>query len=98
MVEKKGIYDACKAHVLQIQESYDTLFDAVEEYKASLTTILAECAPDDEYDKHLSVVANLQRNTVNGLLNTLDTDLHDDLTRLSDRVIRFKHLEDGIFI
>jgi len=44
------------------------------------------------------VVANLQRNTTNGLLGTLDTDLHDDLIRLSDRVIRFKHWEDGIFI
>jgi len=32
------------------------------------------------------------------LLGTLDTEFHDDLTRLSDRVIRFKHLEDGIFI
>ena len=59
---------------------------------------IEESNADDEYDKHLLVVANLQRNTANGLLGTLDTELHDDLTRLSDRVIRFKHLEDGIFI
>ncbi len=98
MVEKKGIYDACKAKVLLIQEQYDALFDAVEDYKTLLTTVLDECDPNDEYDRHLKVVANLQRNTVNGLLGTLDTELHDDLTRLSDRVIRFKHLEDGIFL
>ncbi len=98
MVEKKGVYDACKAKVRLIQEQYDALFDAVEDYKTLLTTLLDECDPNVEYDKHLSVVANLQRNTVNGLLGTLDTDLHDDLTRLSDRVIRFKHLEDGIFL
>ena len=59
---------------------------------------IEESNADDEYDKHLLVVANLQRNTAHGLLGTLDTELHDDLTRLSDRVIRFKHLEDGIFI
>ncbi len=98
MVEKKGIYDACKVKVRLIQEHYDALFDAVEDYKTLLTTLLSECDPNVEYDKHLAVVANLQRNTVNGLLGTLDTDLHDDLTRLSDRVIRFKHLEDGIFL
>ena len=98
MTKKKGIYDTCKAKVRTIQEAYDALVDAVEDYKALLTTISEESDPNDDYDKHLLVVANLQRNTVNGLLGTLDTDLHDDLTRLSDRVIRFKHLEDGIFI
>ncbi len=98
MIEKKGIYDACKVKVRLIQEQYDALFDAVEDYKTLLTTLLDECDPNVEYDKHLQVVANLQRNTINGLLSTLETDLHDDLTRLSDRVIRFKHLEDGIFL
>lgn len=98
MAEKKGIYDACKAKVRLIQEDYDALFDAIEDYKTLLTKMLDECDPDDEFDKHLSVVAGLQRNTANGLLDTLNTDFHDDLIRLSDRVIRFKHLEDGIFL
>jgi hypothetical protein len=98
MTEKKGIYDTCKAKVRTIQEAYDALIDAVEDYKVLLTELIDEADPNEEYDKHLLVVANLQRNTTNGLLGTLDTDLHDDLTRLSDRVIRFKHLEDGTFI
>jgi hypothetical protein len=98
MTEKKGIYDTCKAKVRTIQEAYDALVDAVEDYKVLLTELIDEADPNEEYDKHLLVVANLQRNTTNGLLGTLDTDLHDDLTRLSDRVIRFKHLEDGMFI
>jgi hypothetical protein len=107
MTEKKGVYAACKAKVGTIQEAYDALVDAVEDYKALLTTLIEEAEgakgakgadAGDEYNKHLLVVANLQRNTANGLLGTLDTELHDDLTRLSDRVIRFKHLEDGIFI
>jgi hypothetical protein len=98
MTEKKGIYDTCKAKVRTIQEAYDALIDAVEDYKVLLTELIDEADPNEEYDKHLLVVANLQRNTTNGLLGTLDTDLHDDLTRLSDRVIRFKHLEDGMFI
>lgn len=97
MTEKK-VYDICKAKVKAIQDAYDALVDTTEDYKALLTTIISECDPNDESDKHLLVVANLQRNTVNGLIGTLDTDLHDDLTRLSDRVIRFKHWEDGIFI
>lgn len=98
MTAKKEVYAACKAKVRAIEEAYDTLVDAVEEYKALLTTLIEEANPEDEQDKHLLVVANLQRNTTNGLLNTLDSDLHDDLIRLSDRVIRFKHWEDGIFI
>ena len=98
MMERKGVYDTCKGKVRAIQEAYDALVNAVEDYKALLTTIIEEANPDDEHDKHLLVVANLQRNTTNGLLGTLDTELHDDLTRLSDRVIRFKHLEDGTFV
>ena len=98
MTEKKAVYAACKAKVRTIEETYDALVDAIEEYKALLTTLIDEADPEDEQDKHLLVVANLQRNTTNGLLATLDTDLHDDLIRLSDRVIRFKHWEDGIFI
>ena len=97
MTEKK-VYDICKAKVKTIQDAYDALVDATEDYKALLTTIIVECDANDENDKHLLVVANLQRNTVGGLIGTLDTDLHDDLTRLSDRVIRFKHWEDGIFV
>ena len=98
MAEKKAVYAICKAKVRIIEEAYDALVDAIEEYKALLTTLIDEADPEDEQDKHLLVVANLQRNTTNGLLGTLDTDLHDDLIRLSDRVIRFKHWEDGIFI
>lgn len=97
MTEKK-VYEACKAKVKAIQDAYDALVDATEDYKTLLSAIVAECDPNDDNDKHLLVVANLQRNTVNGLIGTLDTELHDDLTRLSDRVIRFKHWEDGIFI
>lgn len=98
MAKKPGIYNTCKARVEAIQEAYDALVDAVENYKALLTTIIEECDPNDDYDKHLHVVATLQGNTTNGLLGTLDNELHDDLTRLSDRVIRFKHLEDGMFV
>lgn len=98
MEEKKRVYETCKAKVRTIQEAYDAFVDAVEDYKELLTALIEEADPDEEYDKHLLVVANLQRNTANGLLGTLDTELHDDLTRLSDRVIRFKHLEDGMFV
>lgn len=98
MSEKKDVYITCKAKVRTIQEAYDALMDAVEDYKALLTTLIDESDPNDESEKHLLVVANLQRNTANGLLTTLDSDVHDDLTRLSDRVIRFKHWEDGVFV
>ena len=98
MVKRQGIYDACKEKVLAIQEAYDEFVNTVEEYKALLTRLIEESDPNDADEKHLLVVANLQRNTTNGLINTLDTDIHDDLTRLSDRVIRFKHWEDGLFV
>jgi hypothetical protein len=98
MAAKHGVYDSCRVKVQSIQEAYDALVEAVEEYRRHLTELIAECDATDEQEKHLLVVANLQRNTANGLLNTLDTDLHDDLIRLSDRVIRFKHWEDGVFV
>ena len=98
MVKKRGVYDACRAKVLAIQEAYDEFVNTVEEYKALLTSLIEDSDPNDADEKHLLVVANLQRNTANGLINTLDTDIHDDLTRLSDRVIRFKHWEDGLFV
>ncbi len=87
-----------KQRYIAIQEAYDALVEAAEDYKALLTTLMQESDADDESEKHLLVVANLQRNTVNGLIGTLDNDVHDDLTRLSDRVIRFKHWEDGVFV
>jgi hypothetical protein len=98
MVEKKSVYETAKAKVHTIQEAYDALVEAAEDYKAWVDGLIEQCDPKDEQDKHLSVVANLQRNTTNGLINTLDTDLHDDLIRLSDRVIRYKHWEDGDFV
>jgi hypothetical protein len=98
VVKKQGVYAACKSQVLAIQRAYDEFVNAVEEYKALLSKLIEESDPNDAEDKHLLVVANLQRNTTNGLINTLDTDIHDDLTRLSDRVIRFKHWEDGLFV
>ena len=98
MATKQGVYDSCKAKVCTIQEAYDALAEAIEDYRGLLTGLIAECDPHDEQEQHLLVVANLQRNTANGLLSTLDTDLHDDLIRLSDRVIRFKHWEDGVFV
>jgi hypothetical protein len=98
MTEQKKVYNACKAKVLAIQEAYDALVEAAEDYRALLTTLMQESDANDESEKHLLVVAGLQRNTVNGLIGTLDSDVHDDLTRLSDRVIRFKHWEDGVFV
>jgi hypothetical protein len=98
MVKKEGIYNECKAKVVAIQEAYDAFVNTVEEYKALLASMIDDIDPNDANEKHLLVVANLQRNTTNGLINTLDTDIHDDLTRLSDRVIRFKHWEDGLFV
>ena len=98
MSKQEGIYETCKAKVRAIEEAYDAMVDAVEEYRALLTSLIERADPNDEQDKHLLVIANLQRNTTNGLMATLDNELHDDLTRLSDRVIRFKHWEDGMFV
>ena len=98
MVKKQDVYRVCKAKVVDIQEAYDEFVNAIEEYQELRTKLIAECDTNDQQDKHLLVVANLQRNTTNGLINTLDTDIHDDLTRLSDRVLSFKHWEDGLFV
>src|SRR5437660_12918221 len=96
MVKKQGIYVACKAKVLAIEEAYDELVNSVEEYKALLTRLIEDSDPNDADDKHLLVVANLQRKTTNALISTLDTEVRDDLTRLSHRVIRLKHGESAL--
>lgn len=98
MATKKAVYDSCKAKVQAIQEAYDALAAAVEDYQGLLANLIETSDPEDESEKHLLVIAHLQQNTTKGLMNTLDTDLHDDLIRLSDRVIRFKHWEDEVFV
>ncbi len=98
MVEKIGVYARCKAKVQAIEAAYDQLTDAIEEYQRTLAGLIEQADPADEQDQHLLVTANLQKNTTNGLMSTLENDLHDHLIRLSDRVIRFKHWEDGVFV
>ncbi len=98
MASQKGVYDSCKAKVRTIQEAYDALVAAAEDYQSLLKALIEGCNTNDATDQHLLVVAQLQRNTTKGIIGTLDTDLHDDLIRLSDRVIRFKHWEDGVFV
>lgn len=98
MVEKTGVYAMCKAKVQAIEAAYDQLAQAIEAYQATLNGLIAQADPADADDQHLLVTANLQLKTANGLLNTIETDLNDDLIRLSDRVIRFKHWEDGVFV
>ena len=98
MATQQGVYAACKAKVQAIQEAYDALVAAVEDYQGLLATLIEASDPEGESEKHLLVVARLQQNTTKGLMGTLESDLHDDLIRLSDRVIRFKHWEDGVFV
>jgi hypothetical protein len=98
MVEKTGVYAICKAKVQAIEAAYDQIAQAIEAYQATLNGLIAQADPADEDEQHLLVTANLQLKTANGLLNTVETDLNDDLIRLSDRVIRFKHWEDGVFV
>ena len=98
MLEKSGMYAACKAKVQAIEAAYDALVAATEAYQEFLTMQIAQANPADDSENHFLVVANLQRNTATGIINTLDTDAHDDLIRLSDRVIRFKHWEEGVFV
>ncbi len=98
MVEKTGVYAMCKEKVQAIEAAYDQLADAIEAYQKTLQGLIAQADPDDKDEQHLLVTANLQLKTANGLLSTVENELHDDLIRLSDRVIRFKHWEDGEFV
>lgn len=98
MLSKEGVYASCKARVGAIQDAYDQLVAAVEAYRDHLKALSATADPNDDSDKQFLTVANLQRATDEGLLATLDSEVHDDLVRLSDRVIRFKHWEDGVFL
>ena len=99
MAKKKEVYSTCKVKVRAIQEAYDALVDAVEDYKALLTTLIDEANPEDESDKHLLVVANLQRNTTNGLrMGCRFIYLQTNVLRLGLRHSGKIHPEKAMFI
>lgn len=93
-----GLYARCKRKVSAIQAAYDGLLAAVDDYVAALTeeAEAESAAPAPDPNKLLAL--DMQRNGANRLRATLENQALDDLIRFSDRVIRIKHWEDGVFL
>ena len=89
-------YEECKEQVNKIQNGYDALLDAVDEYIGTLQERLE--ALTEEEKAHLGLALRMQRDGAARMRDDLESKVLDDLIRFADRVIRIKHAEDGTFI
>ncbi|MDA8343913.1 MAG: hypothetical protein M0Z66_00370 [Thermaerobacter sp.] len=86
-----AIYDRCKTQVKAIEQAYDALMEEIDAYDR----VLSELGGDDE---ELRIALSMQANGLGKLRDTLEGEALDNLIRFSDRVIRLKHWEDGMFV
>lgn len=92
------LYSAAEAQVRAVQDAYTQLLEQVERYRAWVQAVVAEeqAKPAPDHAKLQSLGPQLKYLTE--LTDALDGPTHDALIRVSDRVIRIKHWQDGAFI
>lgn len=92
------LYSEAGANVRAVQDAYTQLLEQVERYRqwvqAAVTTEQAKPSPDGAKLQALGP----QLKYLTELTDALDGPTHDALIRVSDRVIRIKHWQDGVFI
>lgn len=92
------LYPAAKGLVDEIEGSYTALMDAIDAYRGWLEGTTrqeqAQAEPDDIKLRAL----NPQLRYLMELQGVLEGPAHDGLVRVSDRVVRIQHWEDGVFI
>jgi D-proline reductase (dithiol) PrdB len=94
----EDLHAAARRHVEDIQATYEALMEAVDRYRRWLeATIAAERAkPLPDAVKLQAFLPQLRY--LDELQAALETSAHDGLVRVSDRVVRIRHWEDGTFI
>ena len=92
------LHAVAQAHVAEIQGAYGALMGAVDRYRAWLAAELAaeQAKPAPEHEKVQALSPQLKYLTE--LAETLEGPGHDGLVRVSDRAVRIRHWQEGIFI
>jgi hypothetical protein len=94
----EDLYASARRQVEDIQATYGAMMEAVDRYRGWLdATIAAERAKPTPDGVKLQAFLP-QRRYLDELQAALETSAHDGLVRVSDRVVRIKHWEDGAFI
>lgn len=93
-----ALYDETRERVARIEDLYDQLCREVEAHRDWARGLVdAEKASDDPDAKYISAVG-VQARFSDRLLTVLEEPAFDELVHFTDRVIRIKHYEDGVFI
>lgn len=92
------LYTVARQHTAEIQDVYGQLLDAVTRYRywiqSEVDTERAKPQPDNAKLQAL----NPQVTYLNELARVLEGPAHDGLVRVSDRVVRIRHWQEGVFI
>ena len=97
-VRGRDPFAIAQAHTSEIQGAYQALMDAIDRYRAWLQSEAAaeqaKPAPDDTKIQAL----NPQLKYLAELAEALEGPAHDGLVRVSDRAVRIRHWQEGVFI
>lgn len=94
----EGLYATCKGKVNTINVAYDELCRSLDEYIDFLKAQAQAEETDANPDKNKIIALTMQMKGAARMRDTVESAVLDDMIRFSDRVIRIKHWEDGIFL
>lgn len=94
----EDLYAAASEHVRRIQNLYAELLSAVDQYEEWLRAEVRAEQAKPEPDSAKIQALNPQIKYLAELSEGLEGPAHDGLVRVSDRAVRIKHWQDGVFI
>lgn len=91
-------YATAQSHVATIQDNYTALMASLDAYRTWLQTEVAAEQGRSQPDATKLQALNPQLKYLDELAAALEGPAHDGLVRVSDRVVRIRHWQDGTFI
>lgn len=92
------LFAIAQAHTSEIQGAYQALMEAIDRYRAWLLAEAvaeqAKASPDDTKIQALTP----QLKYLAELSEALEGPAHDGLVRVSDRAVRIRHWQEGVFV
>lgn len=92
------LFAAARARAAEIQAAYGGLMAAVDRYRAWLQAEVAAEQAKPEPDRIKLQALGPQVKYLAELSAALEGPTHDALVRVSDRVVRIRHWQEGVFI
>ena len=92
------LFATAQAHTAEIQATYGALLAAIDRYRAWLQAEMAAEQAKPEPDRTKLQALKPQLTYLAELSAALEGPAHDGLVRVSDRAVRIRHWQEGIFI